>query len=204
MRFKDSAQLLAVHRPLFSRHLPVVRFNDRDDHTYAVCPTFDARTSRAPSSAAAQPAASNEAFRDQLRQRRDCDREQDSAAPGSKRQVSAGTGPRKRAAARRSRYGRATPAHVGEDDPLPPIMASRRQLPLVVAFGCTIHKVQGMTMPRVAISWDHAFAAGQIYVALSRATSLAGVHIVSKYADWVPTGRIRAAPQALEFDNKLM
>lgn len=53
------------------------------------------------------------------------------------------------------------------------------QLPLMLAWGITIHKAQGKTFERVAIDLPHSFAHGQTYVALSRATSLSGVILKS-------------------------
>ena len=49
------------------------------------------------------------------------------------------------------------------------------QLPLILAWGITIHKSQGKTFDRLAIDLPRSFAHGQTYVALSRATSLEGI-----------------------------
>ncbi|MFH2019465.1 MAG: PIF1 family DEAD/DEAH box helicase [bacterium] len=49
------------------------------------------------------------------------------------------------------------------------------QLPLMLAWGITIHKAQGKTFERLAIDLPHSFAHGQTYVALSRATTLSGI-----------------------------
>ncbi len=49
------------------------------------------------------------------------------------------------------------------------------QLPLILAWGITIHKSQGKTFERLAIDLPQSFAHGQTYVALSRATSLDGI-----------------------------
>ena len=48
------------------------------------------------------------------------------------------------------------------------IPASRYQLPLQNAFALTVHKTQGLTLPRATLTIDHnMFAPGQIYVAMS-------------------------------------
>jgi hypothetical protein len=42
----------------------------------------------------------------------------------------------------------------------------------------TIHKAQGLTLERVRVNVDGAFELGQVYVAVSRVTSLEGLEIV--------------------------
>lgn len=48
------------------------------------------------------------------------------------------------------------------------IVASRKQVPLILAWSITIHKSQGRTIPRLVVDMGGVFEEGQCYVALSR------------------------------------
>lgn len=53
----------------------------------------------------------------------------------------------------------------------------RTQIPLLPGWAISVHMSQGMTLNRVIVNLSNAFAEGQVYVALSRATSLEGLKI---------------------------
>ncbi len=67
-------------------------------------------------------------------------------------------------------------------------IGSFQQFPIRLAWAITIHKSQGLTFQRAIIDAGSSFAAGQVYVALSRCTSLDGIVLHSKIgADSIST-----------------
>ena len=60
----------------------------------------------------------------------------------------------------------------------------RFQFPLMLSWSCTVHKVQGNQFPQVVFSFQllkqRRFNTGQVYVALSRATSLKGLYLTGE------------------------
>lgn len=58
------------------------------------------------------------------------------------------------------------------------VQASRAQVPLILAWALSIHKAQGQTLERVKVDLGRIFEKGQAYVALSRATNMAGLQVL--------------------------
>ena len=67
------------------------------------------------------------------------------------------------------------------------VIGSFKQYPLKLAWAVTIHKSQGLTFDRAILDLEGTFAAGQLYVALSRLTSLDGLILSSPLPEKAPT-----------------
>ena len=59
------------------------------------------------------------------------------------------------------------------------VLGTFEQFPLRLAWAITIHKSQGLTFEKAIIDAGAAFAPGQVYVALSRCTTLDGIILTS-------------------------
>ncbi len=74
------------------------------------------------------------------------------------------------------------------------------QFPLRLAWAITIHKSQGLTFEKVMIDAGAAFSSGQVYVALSRCTSLDGIVLLSK----IPSAAIYSNDNVIKGQQALM
>jgi len=71
------------------------------------------------------------------------------------------------------------------------------QFPLRLAWAITIHKSQGLTFEKAVIDAGRAFASGQVYVALSRCTSLNGIVLKSH----ITTSGLHTDSRIVEFSK---
>lgn len=78
------------------------------------------------------------------------------------------------------------------------IQAQRSQVPLILAWALSIHKAQGQTLPRVKVDLGRVFEKGQAYVALSRATSQAGLQVTG-----FEPRKVMVHPKVIGFYSKL-
>ena len=78
------------------------------------------------------------------------------------------------------------------------ITAKRIQVPLILAWALSIHKAQGQTLNRVKVDLGRVFEKGQAYVALSRATSQAGLQVMR-----FDQKKVMVHPKVIQFYDKL-
>ncbi len=86
----------------------------------------------------------------------------------------------------------------GQDQIKEEILGTFSQFPLRLAWAITIHKSQGLTFQKAIIDAGTSFAAGQVYVALSRLTSLDGLVLKSI----IPSYAVRTDYQVVEFAQR--
>ncbi len=75
------------------------------------------------------------------------------------------------------------------------VVGTFTQFPLRLAWAITVHKSQGLTFEKVIADLQRAFAPGQVYVALSRCTSLDGLILKSHLF----SSAIKTDPHVIEF-----
>ncbi len=73
------------------------------------------------------------------------------------------------------------------------------QYPLRLAWAITIHKSQGLTFEKLMIDAAAAFSSGQVYVALSRCTSLEGIVLLSK----IPSSAVMSSSNVIKAHQSL-
>ena len=90
------------------------------------------------------------------------------------------------------------------------VVGTYRQIPLIHGWAITIHKAQGLTLDDVRVDFGTgAFAPGQVYVALSRVRTIAGLSfarplrrtdvqddpVLLTFTSWVEAGGLSVGPQ---------
>jgi len=80
------------------------------------------------------------------------------------------------------------------------VVGTFTQFPVKLAWAITVHKSQGLTFEKAILDLGNAFAPGQVYVALSRLTSLKGLVLTSK----INYGRLANDEKVISYaDNRI-
>jgi ATP-dependent exoDNAse (exonuclease V) alpha subunit len=77
------------------------------------------------------------------------------------------------------------------------ILGEFKQFPIKLAWAVTVHKCQGLTFENVIADLKQSFSPGQVYVALSRCTSLEGLILKSRISRYV----IKTDPHVIKFSE---
>ncbi len=77
------------------------------------------------------------------------------------------------------------------------VIGTWKQYPLRLAWAITVHKSQGLTFDHVVADLEKSFSEGQVYVALSRCTSLDGLVLSTP----IPSSAIKINPYVIQFTS---
>lgn len=77
------------------------------------------------------------------------------------------------------------------------VLGKFEQIPLKLAWAVTVHKSQGLTFDNVIADVESSFDSGQVYVALSRCTSIEGLYLKNE----IPITAIKVNSDVVNFTN---
>lgn len=85
-------------------------------------------------------------------------------------------------------------------------MVTGTQFSLNLSYACTVHKVQGLTQEKIIASFQlnkqRTFNPGQMYVALSRVTSLNGLFLIGDYSKSACKANTESKKEDLRLRNR--